>query len=118
MIAAKQQLTLGEWEGSHPNLRKVLRWMDDRWPMTYMTLTRIFNPPEDGESGVHRSTPHRAADVRTKDIAQRNTEWSGRAFAALINAAWDYGDGEHPVAFYHDNHLHIQVRDETFLRPS
>lgn len=117
MIRFKQFITLGEWEGSHPNLRKVLRWLDDRWPNYSLTVTRIFNPPMDGESGVHRTTPHRAADVRTKDLGERNSEWSGKAMEELVNKNWDYGDGQHKVAFYHDNHLHVQVRDETTLRP-
>ena len=64
MIAFKRIGSVDEWRKVHPRLREVLEWVLFRWPDAYMEVTRIYDPPVDDESGVHRTRPHRAA-IRT-----------------------------------------------------
>lgn len=113
MIAFKQPESIDEWNAMHPRLREVLLWVHAKWGSPVMVITRILRPQVPGETGVHRTLPHRAADIRTNDIP----EVEGAKLMALINEAWDYGDGKHNVALQHgdgDNrHLHLQVRNET-----
>ena len=116
MIAFKRIATVDEWNDAHPKLREILSWLVRRWPDAYMEVTRIYSPPVKGESGVHRTRPHRAADLRTNDM----TAAKGRRVADTVNAAWSYGHSRYNVAFQHgrgaNRHLHVQVRDRTKLR--
>jgi len=113
VIAFKRFDTLDEWVAIHPTLKALLAWIEARWNPT---VTRIYDPPVTDESGVHRQTPHRAADLRTNDVPKPE----GERLVRLINDDWDYGDGKHVVAIQHgagdDRHIHLQVRDETRLR--
>src|SRR5574342_289738 len=70
VIAFKQFASLDEWPALHPRLRDVLGWLSTRWPDAYMEVTRILTPTVDGESGMHRRIPHRAADLRTNDLPE------------------------------------------------
>lgn len=116
MIAFKNDYNIDEYYSAHPMLRKIIKFLHANWPTDYMVITRIFNPPVPGESGVHRTTPHRAADVRTHDLS----EDEGKRLEGVVNTAFIYGDGQHPVALQHgdgpDRHLHLQVRNETHSR--
>ena len=113
MIAFKRIASVEEWPGMHRMMREVLIWLADRWPDSYMEVTRIFTPSVAGESGVHRTKPHRGADVRTNDLDPA----VGQNMADAVNDAYEYGDGRHSVALQHgvgpNRHLHLQVRDET-----
>lgn len=110
MIAFKQAASIDEWGSLHPTLRRILLWLSTNWPDDYMEITRIYNPPVVGETGVHRTRPHRAADARTNDM----TPEQGEAIVALVNSTWRYNFADSPkVALQHgdgDNrHLHLQV---------
>lgn len=116
MIGFKYLQTVDEWAGCHATLRAVLRWLAGQWPDEVMVVTRISWPPVPGESGVHQTEPHRAADIRTTTIPYA----VAKKLADSVNAAWRYGssDPAKQVALYHRvpggaYHLHIQVRDET-----
>ena len=120
MIAFKRLESVEEWMNLHPMLREVLIYLlAEAWPKTVdMAVTRIFSPEMPGESGVHRTTPHRAADIRTSVLPDVEVQ----AIVKRINNAFDYG-GEpgKNVALFHQvpgsvMHLHIQVRDETKRR--
>ncbi len=118
MIAFKRFASVDEWKDLHPRLREILEWLEERWPDGYMEITRIYTPAVSGESGVHRTTPHRAADCRTNDL----TVEQGRDLMLAVNDAWDYGNGRHMVALQHgvgpNRHLHLQVRNQTRRRPT
>ena len=118
MIAFKRFASVDEWKDLHPRLREVLEWLEDRWPGRIMVVTRIYTPPVAGESGVHRDTPHRAADCRTNDLPKE----VGKDLEEAVNDKWDYGkitaSGRKLfVALQHgagpNRHLHLQVRDST-----
>lgn len=113
MLSFKDPHSADEWADLHPTLRSVLLWLHSIWPTAAMVVTRIQFPTVAGESGVHQTSPHRAADVRTNDLSIQE----GDSIAASVNAAFDYGDGKHSVALQHglgpSRHLHLQVRNET-----
>lgn len=121
MLAFKQFVSAAEWADLHPILHEVLGWLHYRWPDESMVITRIFDPTVAGESGVHRTSPHRAADIRTSTLADVQI----KAIVSRINAFWAYGNPSNPdrqVALYHAVpggalHLHLQVHDLTHPRP-
>jgi hypothetical protein len=112
MIAFKYTQNIDEFANIHPTLRAILLWLHDtgEWPDDLMVITRIFSPSVPGETGVHRTFPHRAADIRTNHLPPA----VGAALESRVNVLYDYGDGLHPVAFQHgdgpNRHLHLQVR--------
>lgn len=119
MIAFKQIISIDEWSHMHQMLRTILWWVEQRWKGT-MVITRISQPPVDGESGIHHSRPRlRAADLRT----WRMTVAEGLAKAQEINREWQY-DPRRPrmrVAMFHKTkkgawHMHLQVHPRTRRR--
>jgi len=105
------------WPRVHPQLKEVFRWvatfLAEKKQIRLIRITAVYYR---GGSGVHEKL--RAVDFRLyRDGMQElySLEYSG--LEHLINNVWDYGDGRHPVALFHNagtgQHMHIQVRDET-----
>lgn len=119
MILVKNPESISELLQLHPAMRNLLIWLEPRWPIPNITITRIKYPPVPNESGVHQTVPHRGVDLRTSDLAPA----SRPGVVALINANWHYGgDPGKRVALLHAvdggaEHLHLQVRDETVYTP-
>ena len=110
LIAFKRFGTVGEIPALHPTLRAILEDTLEQWPSPFMVVTRIYDPPVTGESGVHRTRPHRAADLRTNTL----TFEIGEEIEQLINKRWQYDDDDaKQVALQHgegaNRHIHLQV---------
>ena len=92
--------------GLHRRMWEVLIWMVENGYK--ITITSMYRP---GDPGVHGQKPCRGVDIRSHYFHLPE------AVVYAINRAWDYGDGKHKVAIYHDvgrgPHIHLQVRDET-----
>lgn len=123
MIAFKTTRALDEWADLHPSLREILLWLHNAaWPSSVqLIITRIAEPDPNQKTAVHTSgPPHRAADIRSNVLVDTEI----LALQKRINDRYEY-DPARPnmeVAVYHDAgggfHFHIQVHDQTRLRPS
>lgn len=111
MIAFKRHVSLDEWVNLSPPLRRILFDLDDASLLPLIVITRIYTPPVIGESGVHRTRPHRAADVRSNDLPVEK----GEEIVVWLNDRYRYDQADsHKIALQHpltgpDRHIHIQV---------
>lgn len=117
LLAVKRVETLLEWPALHPTLRAIVVDTLTIWPAPFMIVTRIFDPPVTGESGIHRTRPHQACDLRTNTLSFE----VGEEIEQRINARWQYEeDDAKQVALQHgegaNRHLHLQVNAWTRRR--
>jgi len=106
----------------HPTLVKILDDLIDAWPGKNMIITSIYRTREEdkalGGSGVHATIPHRAIDIRVRNLSG-DFQAKGEEVANVINAFWVY-DPERPtknvaIAKVHGSgpHVHVQVHPRT-----
>ena len=101
----------------HPKLIEVLLWIKVRYSEVIITSAFRSSKIHPKDSGIHRTIPLRAFDMRS------NVFDDPQAIADDINNAFLY-DPDRPhlkVAIYHDTgsgpHFHIQCHDHTIYRP-
>ena len=72
-----------------PKLREVLDDALAHWPEELMETSSIFRHPEEdtalGGSGIHATTPHRAVDLRIKNL-EGDFQAKADSVAASLNA--------------------------------
>jgi len=105
-----------------PNLIAVAVDLVRVWPQPFVWVTSFYRA---GDDGVHGTVPIRGMDVRhygTRPGALAATKADGAdeaaKYAASVNALWEY-DHKRPnkvVAFVEDDHLHLQVHENTKRR--
>lgn len=85
-------------------------WISLNTKTGYIVITSLFR--DDNKDSVHYYG--RGADIRTWSFV--NNEDDPAEIEKIINQEFDYGDGVHQTALYHDNrgergmHIHIQVK--------
>ena len=133
-MTARISLTLRQFqevEHLHPTLWEVLEDCIQHWPGEQMEVTCIYRNREEekaagGKSGVHVTEPHRAADLRIKNLGE-GFKKKALALAETINSLWIYDDINDEkrknlnVAYAKPHgtgpHVHIQVHSRTVRRP-
>lgn len=100
----------------HPKMIEVLEWWEVTFPEVESPWTSMYRP---GDDGVHGTTPCRGLDRRSRNLPLTTV----RQIEAKVNDVWEY-DAERPrkmVCVHHDSgkgpHFHLQVHDNTRLRP-
>jgi len=123
-VVCKSEDVKAQLEGMHPTMRHVL---DDAvycavklgWRLV---LTCIYRTPTEdadlGGSGIHSTKPHRAVDIRTKDVDSRLV----RDLEKYLDERWIYDPkrSKIPLCYTapHGNapHMHLQVCQATERR--
>ena len=95
--------------GLHHKMMELLIWYVERYGGDKLIITSMYRI---GDKGVHGQVPCRGVDIRTRGV------WEDpQRFVDEIYRVWEYGDGKHKVALFHDvgrgEHIHLQVRNET-----
>jgi len=125
VTSTRVSLTQGQLQnlGSlHPTLMKILEDLLAAWPGKSMVVTSIYRTREEdkalGGSGVHATTPHRALDIRVRNLSG-DFQAKADEVADVINAFWVY-DTERPtkhvaISKVHGSgpHIHVQVHPRT-----
>lgn len=111
LLAFKRIASITEFRKLHPAARRIILDLLNVWPDAYMEITRIYSPPMPDESGVHRTHPHRAFDIRTNDMSAEQ----GEMMVDYVNGRYRYEPSEeHQCARQHgkgaNRHLHCQVK--------
>lgn len=117
-----KQSQLQNLSSLHPTLLRVLNDAMDCWPGKHMVITSIYRSKEEdkalGASGIHSTKPHRAIDIRVKNLVG-DFQAKADEVADVINTIWAY-DPSRPnlhvaIAKLHGSgpHLHLQVHPRT-----
>jgi len=129
-MTARICLTLRQFqevEHLHPTLWEVLEDCLFHWPGDRMEVTCIYRTREEedaagGKSGVHVTEPHRAADLRIKNLGG-DFQKKANALAEALNELWIYDSmRKHmkvAIAKLHGTgpHVHVQIHSRTERRP-
>jgi len=116
-----------EMNDLHPVLWELVEDTLVHWPGERMEVTCIFRTPEEeetagGKSGVHMTNPHRAIDLRIKNLVG-DYQLKANALAETLNSLWIY-DPTRPnlkvaISKVHGSgpHVHLQVSNNTERKP-
>jgi len=115
-----------ELQNVQPELREILEDALNHWPGDTMEITCIYRTQEEeeaagGKTGVHRTTPHRAVDLRVKNLGL-NFQGKADAVAEVLNDLWRYNEAKPnlkvAVSKPHGSgpHLHVQSHPHTKRR--
>jgi len=108
------------------NLFAIFMELMDIWPGPEVYVTCIYRDAEEdaslGGSGIHETVPHRAIDVRIKNLVG-DFQVKADEVAATLNNSWFY-DPKRPIksvaiSKVHGNgpHVHLQCHANTKRRP-
>lgn len=97
----------GQFSGYHRHLRDVLGYLEVRTGLEF-TITSVSR----ADGGIHDTFPLRAVDLRCRNKAV------GEVLCQLVNDTWqyDYNRPELMVCGFKDNHIHMQVHENTGYR--
>jgi hypothetical protein len=106
----------------HIKLRAIMDDLIEAWPANEVRVTSIYRElavdRAMGGSGVHATHPHRAADIRIRNL-QGDFQSKAETVADALNSMWSY-DVTRPgkkvaIAKVHGTgpHIHLQVHERT-----
>ena len=117
-----------ELQNVQPELREILEDALNHWPGDTMEINCIYRTQEEeeaagGKTGVHMTTPHRAVDLRVKNLGL-NFQGKADAVAEVLNDLWSYDPSPSrtnlkvAVSKLHGSgpHVHVQVHPKTQRR--